>query len=232
MTEPERDSSGYRRYTAGDAIDLLKIRILAESGVPLARIRVLKENNYQGLPQAVHEIDEELTERIRALRVTRRRLRGLADSDTSLLPPEVTRHVQRMQRLGFSTRWIGLQTDLWILVYATHPEAATSLFKDQEPAYGDPALGQIFLDYDRAYDLLPDDPKIITLANTIVAATQARYGADAPPARQGPTSHIPALIQQEVNAMSPAWERLDTLIRAQLELTSTFTNTKETSRPG
>ncbi|MEU2014338.1 MerR family transcriptional regulator [Nocardia sp. NPDC019302] len=37
LAEPDRDSSGYRRYTARDAIDLVKIRILADAGVPLAR---------------------------------------------------------------------------------------------------------------------------------------------------------------------------------------------------
>lgn len=87
LAEPERDSSGYRRYTAGQAIDLLKIRALADAGVPLARIRILKQDNYRGLPQVVQEIDADLTERIRALRRTQRRLRELTDNDTALLPP-------------------------------------------------------------------------------------------------------------------------------------------------
>ncbi|WP_399448811.1 MerR family transcriptional regulator [Streptomyces sp. WAC01280] len=39
LPEPDRDASGYRRYGAGDVIDLIKIRTLAEAGVPLARIR-------------------------------------------------------------------------------------------------------------------------------------------------------------------------------------------------
>jgi DNA-binding transcriptional MerR regulator len=42
LPEPSRDSSGYRRYTAQHAIDLIKIRTLAEAGVPLARIRDLQ----------------------------------------------------------------------------------------------------------------------------------------------------------------------------------------------
>jgi DNA-binding transcriptional MerR regulator len=35
MSEPARDSSGYRRYRAEDAIRLVKIRTLARAGVPL-----------------------------------------------------------------------------------------------------------------------------------------------------------------------------------------------------
>ncbi|MFI9637158.1 MerR family transcriptional regulator [Nocardia sp. NPDC051929] len=41
LPEPPRDSSGYRRYSAEDAIDLVKIKTLARSGVPLARIKEL-----------------------------------------------------------------------------------------------------------------------------------------------------------------------------------------------
>ena len=41
LPEPPRDASGYRRYTAEDAISLVKIRTLAAAGVPLARIKDL-----------------------------------------------------------------------------------------------------------------------------------------------------------------------------------------------
>jgi len=41
LPEPDRDIFGYRRYTAQNAVDLIKIRTLAEAGVPLARIREL-----------------------------------------------------------------------------------------------------------------------------------------------------------------------------------------------
>ncbi|MDV9195978.1 MerR family transcriptional regulator [Streptomyces sp. Wh19] len=44
LPEPDRDASGYRRYGANDAIDLIKIRTLAEAGVPLARIRGLRSD--------------------------------------------------------------------------------------------------------------------------------------------------------------------------------------------
>ncbi|MFD7284617.1 hypothetical protein [Streptomyces sp. NPDC059863] len=42
-----------------------------------------------------------------------------------------------------------------------------------------------------------------------------RYGRDEPPQLDA-GSEIPALIQGTVNAASPAWRRLDTLIRTQL----------------
>lgn len=39
LDEPARDSSGYRRYTARHAIHLIKIKTLADAGVPLARVK-------------------------------------------------------------------------------------------------------------------------------------------------------------------------------------------------
>ena len=42
LAEPDRDASGYRRYSAQDAIELIKIRTLAEAGVPLADIPKLR----------------------------------------------------------------------------------------------------------------------------------------------------------------------------------------------
>ncbi|MFD7339612.1 MerR family transcriptional regulator [Streptomyces violascens] len=216
LPEPDRDASGYRRYGANDAIDLIKIRTLAESGVPLARIRDLRSVTDEEFQQALHEIDDELTGRIQSLRATQRRLRQLATGHLAPLPTEVDAHLKRLARWGFTPRWVDLQRDLWILVFATHPDHAITLFHDQSETLADPALRQFFLHYDHAHDLNADDPRIDDLARRIVEATRERYGPHEPPELDA-TSEIPALIQGTVNASSPAWQRLDTLIRAQLD---------------
>jgi DNA-binding transcriptional MerR regulator len=215
LPEPDRESSGYRRYTAQDAIELIKIRTLAEAGVPLAKILTLKEAPDETFRRALTEIDDDLTARIRSLRHTQRRLRELASGHTRLLPAEVDRHLKTLGGLGFSGRWIALESDLWILVFATHPDTAHELFRDQAQALSDPTLRQLYLDYDHAYDLDPRDPFLVDLARRIVDATTHRYGAGDLPG-QTTASEIPDLIQGAVNASSPAWQRLDTLIRNQL----------------
>ncbi|MGW6461106.1 MerR family transcriptional regulator [Streptomyces sp. NPDC055078] len=211
--EPDRDASGYRRYGAHDAIELIKIRTLAEAGVPLARIRDLRSATDEEFRQALREIDHELTSRIRTLRATQGRLHRLAAGHLSPLPAEVGAHLEDLARWGFTPRWTDLQRDLWILVFATHPDRAITLFRDQAEILADPALRQLFLDYDHAHDLDADDPRIADLARRITAATRERYGPDEPPELDS-ASEIPALIQGTVNASSPAWQRLDTLIRA------------------
>lgn len=219
LAEPDRDASGYRRYTAQNAIDLIKIRTLAEAGVPLARIRALKAAPDEAFRRALTEIDDDLTERIRSLRRTQRRLRGLASGRTRLHPAEVDHHLQRLGELGFSDRWVTLESDLWILVFATHPDIAHELFRDQAQAVTDPTLREIYLDYDRAHELEPRDPAIADLARRIIDATRQRYGTG-DFLGQPTGSEIPQLIQSAVNASSPAWRRLDHLIRDGLHLAS------------
>lgn len=213
--EPGRDASGYRRYGAHHAIDLIKIRTLAEAGVPLSRIRELRSASEDEFQRAVHEIDADLTARIRGLQKTQQRLRQLADGRLQTLPPEVATYLGRLPELGFSPRWVALQSDLWLLVFATHPDTAINVFLDQAQSMADPALRRIFLDYDHTHDLDPYDPRVDDLAHRIAQATQDRYGADDLPGHDA-DSEIPAMVQAAVNASSPAWQRLDTLIREQL----------------
>jgi len=214
LPEPERDASGYRRYPAQAVADLVRIRTLAEAGVPLKEIRELGSAP-EDLDQALERIDADLAARIRHLRDTKRRLRKLAAGELRLLPAEVERHLAHLSDLGFTERWIAMERDLWIVVYATHPEIAGTLFQDQAESLTDPGLRQLYLAYDRAHDLDPADPFLDELANRIVAASIDRYG-DRPPGLDTGDATIPQLLQSTVNASSPAWRQLDSMIRRRL----------------
>jgi DNA-binding transcriptional MerR regulator len=112
LPEPTRDASGYRRYTAQHAIDLIKVRTLAEAGIPLAKVRDLLAASDDEFRRTLHQVDIELTARIRGLQRTRRRLRRLdASGRLSMLPEDVAGHLQHLHDLGFSARWIALETD-------------------------------------------------------------------------------------------------------------------------
>src|SRR4029453_6254593 len=74
LEEPQRDASGYRRYTAEHATQLLKIKTLAEAGVPLARIKELLAADPERFAAAITEIDRNLQQRAAELRRTRERL--------------------------------------------------------------------------------------------------------------------------------------------------------------
>jgi hypothetical protein len=196
-------------------IDVIKIRTLAEAGVPLARIHEIRTTPADKAAGALREVDDALTDRIRALGETQRRLRRLTAGQLPALPAQVTAYLDRLPSQGFSTRWVAMLTDLWILTFTTHPDAAVELFADQADAATNPDQLQIFLDYDRAFDLDPQDPRIDELAARIVAATRARYSSRGIP--ELPRGEIPALVQAAVSDASPAWRRLDVLIRSQLD---------------
>lgn len=87
LDEPPRDSSGYRRYTAADALKLVKIRILAEAGVPLAGISDLLTADPDEFSAAVADIDRTLGERAEAIRRTRHRLANWPSATGSSFRP-------------------------------------------------------------------------------------------------------------------------------------------------
>src|SRR5215813_10887155 len=60
LEEPPRDASGYRRYTARHAIELVKIKTLADAGVPLARIKEVLAAQPDDFAAAIAEIDHTL----------------------------------------------------------------------------------------------------------------------------------------------------------------------------
>ncbi len=106
LEEPSRDSSGYRRYTAEHAIALVKIRTLAEAGVPLARIKELLAAEPDRFAAAIREIDRNLQERTRELRRTRERIARLSAGDRLFVSTEVADLLDQLHELGVSQRLV------------------------------------------------------------------------------------------------------------------------------
>ena len=122
LEEPPRDSSGYRRYTAEHAIDLVKIKTLAEAGVPLARIKELLAADPERFAAAITEIDHNLQERAKELRRTRERIARLGAGDRLFASAEVAGYLDRLHELGVSKRSVQLERDGWILLQSAVPK--------------------------------------------------------------------------------------------------------------
>jgi DNA-binding transcriptional MerR regulator len=60
LPEPERDHSGYRRYDAAAVVELIRIRTLADAGVPLSRVQQLLAADDEEFAAAVEDIDRRL----------------------------------------------------------------------------------------------------------------------------------------------------------------------------
>ncbi len=216
LEEPPRDSSGYRRYSARHAIDLVKIKTLAEAGVPLARVKELLAANPDQFAAAIAEIDRNLQERIEALIHSRERIAQLSSGDRLFVSAQVAETLEYLRKIGVSQRTVQLERDLWILVQSISPKEAATLIHDKRDAMIDREFRSIYLAIDAAFDWSPDDPRLHALANRAKRWFAKRPG-------RSKRSEIPVLdptiaqlVATSFGGMSPAWDTLSELARQRL----------------
>ncbi|MFF0454890.1 MerR family transcriptional regulator [Nocardia africana] len=212
LAEPDRDASGYRRYTAQHAIDLVKIRTLAHAGVPLARVKDLLDADPGALAAALTEIDHDLEERIEQLRRTRDQLTQLRGGDRLYVSADVADHLDELRELGVSERQIQLERDGWILMQTASPAAAEAWIAEKRELLTDPEFRAIYLDYDAVYECSPEDPRLPELAaRTREWFARRDNGASVVPDHDATIARL--AVQSQPGASSPAWDRLAELMR-------------------
>ncbi|MGC7095124.1 MerR family DNA-binding transcriptional regulator [Amycolatopsis lurida] len=167
LPEPERDHSGYRRYGAGAAVELIKIRTLAEAGVPLARVRELLDAGEDEFAAAVAEIDRRLREEIRERQRHRERIARLTAGDHLVLPPEVVELLDRLRALGVDERIVQVERDGWIPLAAHSPERIPEWAARKREHLDDPLLADFYRTLGQALD--GDDSQLPGLADHLAA---------------------------------------------------------------
>jgi DNA-binding transcriptional MerR regulator len=216
LDEPSRDPSGYRRYTAEDAIKLIKIATLAKAGVPLARIEELLAAEPDRFAAALVEIDGNLKQRAEELRRTRERIAQLRSGDRLFVSEEVADYLDQLHELGVSQRAVQLERDGWILLQSVSPKDAAIWFADKRDAFSDPEFRAIYLEYDAAFEWSPDDPRLYALADRSgrwLAAQNSGSGGDERPI---PDPAIAQLLATSLGVSSPAWDRLTEIARERM----------------
>ena len=143
LPEPERDASGYRTYSAPAVVRLIRIRTLAEAGVPLARVQELLTADEEGFAGAVAEIDRRLRGEISEMQEHRRRIAKLAAGDSLALPPTVTAYLDRMRALGAPEVMVEMERDAWILIAARMPEKIEEFMVVKEAHLDDPQMRRL-----------------------------------------------------------------------------------------
>ncbi|WP_030663815.1 MerR family transcriptional regulator [Streptomyces rimosus] len=208
LSEPARDASGYRRYDAQAVVDLIRIKTLADAGVPLARVEELLAARPEEFAEAVAEIDRTLVERIRDLTHHRRNIAQLAAGDALFLPAEIIDILERVRALGISERLIRIERDVWIMLVALSPRSVPQWVAEKNAALADPDFRALYRACDEALDRAPDDPRLVELA-TAIAAWDARH-----PERGQAQPAALTLMYSHVTGSSPAWQRLMELLSA------------------
>lgn len=173
LPEPERDHSGYRRYDAHAAVELIKIRTLADAGVPLARVRDLLAADEEEFTAAIADIDLRLRAEIRERQRHRERIAQLAAGDSLALPADAVAYLGRLRELGLPGLMIEAERDAWILVAAQLPEHMSLYMKVKQEQLDYPAAVELYRDLAAAIDWEADDPRVAAVADRVVALLEA-----------------------------------------------------------
>lgn len=173
LPEPERDHSGYRRYDAAAVVELIRIRTLAEAGVPLSRVRELLAADDAAFTAAVEEIDRRLRAEIRARQLHRERIALLAAGDSLALPPEAVSYLERLRAVGVSAEMVDAERDAWILVAAQLPERMPFYMQVKSQQLDDPRVRELYRDLTEVTQWSAEDPRLDDVADRLVAEFEA-----------------------------------------------------------
>ncbi|WP_067968231.1 MerR family transcriptional regulator [Nocardiopsis trehalosi] len=169
LPEPDRDHSGYRRYGADAVVELIRIRTLAEAGVPLARVRLLLRADAAEFAAAVADIDARLRAEIRERRRHRERIARLTAGDGLALPPEVVGLLDLLRRRGVDERIVRVERDGWIPLAARAPDRVAEWVARKREQLTDPRVIGFYLALGRALDRADDDTALARSADELAA---------------------------------------------------------------
>lgn len=144
LPEPERDASGYRRYGATAVVSLIKIRTLANAGVPLSQVAQMLEADASTFADAVQRIDSHLRDEIERLETSRKQIAELTAGESLALPPEVISYLDRIREIGASERMVEAERDGWILVAARWPDRIREIMPAKHAQLDDPQLVRLY----------------------------------------------------------------------------------------
>ena len=215
LPEPERDASGYRQYGAPAVVSLIKIRTLADAGVPLSQIGRMLEADPTTFAEAVERIDTHLRDEIDRLEASRKQIAQLAAGDSLVLPPEVVAYLDRLREIGTSERMIAGERDGWILIAARWPEKVIEWMPDKVAQLEDPRVVRL---YQVLSELMEtdgiNDPLLVEAVDIMVELAEqaeAAGGLDLGDAGRDDTSF--ALLDDLADATDKRAERLRDLMR-------------------
>jgi DNA-binding transcriptional MerR regulator len=167
LPEPERTYSGYRVYDAAAVVRLIRIRTLAEAGVPLGRVQALLDAGPEEFARGVEDIDKDLRAEIRRLQGNRKRIARLAAGDHLALPQSVVDYLDRLRGLGVADRYIDLERDSWIMIAAQVPDQIDAIIAGKHQELDDPDMVALYRLLSEAVDWPADEPRIAELADIL-----------------------------------------------------------------
>ena len=216
LPEPERDASGYRRYGAMAVVSLIKIRTLANAGVPLSQIAELLQADPAAFAEAVRRIDDQLRDEVERLETSRKQIAQLASGDSLLVPPEVACYLDRLRQIGASERVVEGERDGWILLAARWPDQIREWMPDKLAQLEDPRLVRLYrvMSEITESDEGNDDPRLVEAADILADLLDQAYAAGETQAGEGAHDDLPFdLVDALAVESDPRMMRVQQLMR-------------------
>jgi len=216
LPEPKRDASGYRRYGAATVVSLIKIRTLADAGVPLSQIGQMLEADASTFAEAVQGIDSRLREQIERLETSRKQIAQLAAGDSLALPPEVVFYLDRLRAIGASERMVEAERDGWILVAARWPDHIREWMPGKLAQLDNPQVVRLYRILSEPLedpDAADDDPRYEEAADIMASLAEQAYAAGDINPTEMVHDDLPDLLDDLADETDPRAQRLRDLMR-------------------
>ena len=215
LPEPERDASGYRKYGAPAVVSLIKIRTLADAGVPLAQIGPMLEAGPAALAETVKRIDTHLSAEIDRLETSRKQIAQLAAGDSLVLAPPVVAYLDRLREIGTSERMMAGERDGWILMAARWPDKVLEWVPGKLAQLEDPRVVRLYLVLSELMETDgTDDPRLVEAVDLMVELAEQAEAAgelDLDGGQDDDTSY--ALLDDLADAADKRAEKMRELMR-------------------
>lgn len=208
LEAPPRDASGYRRYSAGHAITLIKIKTLADAGVPLARVKELLAAEPKRFRDAMKEIDRTLQAKADEIQQTRKRIAQLGAGDRLFVSIAVADYLDKLVAIGVSRRQVQMERDGWILMQSVSPKQAAAWIAEKRKLLKDPEFRAFYVAYDAAFDWSPDDRRLHALARRAERWLAEHSRKDKSRSSEIQDRAVVQLLAKSPGVSSPAWDRL------------------------
>lgn len=212
LPEPERDHSGYRRYDAAAVVELIRIRTLADAGVPLSRTRELLTASKDEFAAAIIQIDERLRAEIRQRQHHREQIAKLAAGDSLALPPEAVTYLDSLRAIGVPEPMVEGERDAWILVAAQLPEQMPYYMQLKQQQIADPDIREVYRDLAQLIEWMPDDPRVVGVVDRLVTQFEAAIPESAEPDEDPLPDDLAALLDSVFLDSVPAATRVLALL--------------------
>ncbi|MFJ1746514.1 MerR family transcriptional regulator [Streptomyces sp. NPDC088116] len=174
LPEPARRTNGYRDYAVRDAVLLARIRRLTELGLGLDEVQdVLADDAGSELTEVLGELDADLARQEAEIRARRRRLAELMENPPSAegpVSPALARLLSGLPTTGSPSAAKDRELLTLLDTASGDGDFRGRFYEALRPLAQDPGMLDLYRRLDELADATAGDPRVVPLAEDLMAA--------------------------------------------------------------